>query len=56
MNNAISGREGFPNHIGIIVDGNRRWAKEKRLPTFSGHKKGNENRIDINNELKNDEK
>lgn len=32
----------LPNHIGIIVDGNRRWAKEKGLPTFAGHKKGAE--------------
>ena len=29
-----------PNHIGIIVDGNRRWAKERGLPDFWGHKKG----------------
>ena len=42
MNNTISNREGFPHHVGIIVDGNRRWAKEKRLPTFAGHKKGAE--------------
>ena len=42
MNNMISDQEGFPNHVGIIVDGNRRWAKEKRLPTFAGHKKGAE--------------
>ena len=27
-------------HIGFIVDGNRRWAKEKQLPTLEGHKKG----------------
>ena len=30
----------IPNHVGIIVDGNRRWAKEKKLPSFVGHKKG----------------
>jgi len=35
-------QENLPEHIGIIVDGNRRWAKEKRLPTFAGHKKGAE--------------
>lgn len=29
-------------HIGIILDGNRRWAKEKGLPPFLGHKKGAE--------------
>ncbi len=30
----------IPKHIGIILDGNRRWAKKKGLPTFQGHKKG----------------
>lgn len=28
------------SHIAIIMDGNRRWAKEKNLPTAMGHKKG----------------
>lgn len=27
-------------HIAIIMDGNRRWAKEKNLPSMVGHKKG----------------
>ena len=27
-------------HLGIIADGNRRWAKERGLPTIEGHKKG----------------
>ncbi len=27
-------------HIAIIMDGNRRWAKEKNLPSMLGHKKG----------------
>ena len=27
-------------HIAIIMDGNRRWAKERNLPTALGHKKG----------------
>ena len=26
--------------LGIIADGNRRWAKERGLPTIEGHKKG----------------
>ncbi|HEX7483825.1 MAG TPA: polyprenyl diphosphate synthase [Candidatus Saccharimonadales bacterium] len=29
-----------PRHIGYIVDGNRRWAKEHGLPTFKGHAAG----------------
>jgi len=31
------------HHLGIIVDGNRRWAKEKGLETIEGHKEGFEN-------------
>lgn len=27
-------------HLGIICDGNRRWAKSKGLPTLKGHEKG----------------
>lgn len=30
----------IPFHLGIIVDGNRRWARERGLPTFEGHRKG----------------
>lgn len=29
-------------HLGIILDGNRRWAKERHLPAIVGHKKGKE--------------
>lgn len=28
------------SHIAIIMDGNRRWAKDRNLPTAMGHKKG----------------
>lgn len=28
------------NHVAIIPDGNRRWAKEKGLPSIEGHRKG----------------
>lgn len=30
----------IPQHIGIIMDGNRRWAKKHGLPTFEGHRRG----------------
>ncbi len=30
----------IPRHIAIIMDGNRRWAKQKLLPAGYGHKKG----------------
>lgn len=29
-----------PKCLGIILDGNRRWAKEKGLPKLEGHRKG----------------
>jgi len=28
----------IPVHVGIIIDGNRRWARERNLPTFEGHR------------------
>lgn len=31
------------NHIAIILDGNRRFAKAKNLPSFEGHRQGFEN-------------
>jgi len=31
------------NHLAIIMDWNRRWAKSKFLPTFAGHKSGADN-------------
>jgi len=42
MNKLTFNQKVLPYHIGFIVDGNRRWAKEKGLPTFMGHKKGAE--------------
>lgn len=38
MNNAAS----VPYHIGIIMDGNGRWASERGLPRSMGHQKGAE--------------
>lgn len=32
--------ENVPKHIAIIMDGNRRWAKQKKLPIKLGHKTG----------------
>jgi undecaprenyl diphosphate synthase len=29
----------IPKHIAVIMDGNRRWAKEHGLPVLAGHKK-----------------
>ena len=33
----------IPTCIGIILDGNRRWAKERGLPSLEGHRRGFEN-------------
>lgn len=30
----------LPNHIGIIMDGNGRWAKKRGMPRSAGHKAG----------------
>ena len=32
----------MPKHIAIIMDGNRRWAKQRNLPVKLGHKQGAE--------------
>ena len=32
-----------PQHIAVIMDGNRRWAKQKKIPINFGHKKGADN-------------
>lgn len=32
----------MPNHIGVIMDGNGRWAKRRGLPRMAGHKYGAE--------------
>ena len=37
----------YPNHVAIILDGNRRWAKERNLPSLNGHQKGFENICDL---------
>lgn len=30
----------LPRHVAIIMDGNNRWAKARRLPSLAGHKAG----------------
>ncbi len=30
----------LPRHLAVIMDGNRRWAKERRLPSVLGHQAG----------------
>lgn len=33
----------IPTHVAIILDGNRRWAKKRGLPTLQGHTEGANN-------------
>lgn len=37
----------IPQHVVIIPDGNRRWARERGLPTFEGHRRGFQRAIEI---------
>ena len=37
---SLKGEKLPPQHIAIIMDGNGRWAKSRRLPRSSGHQKG----------------
>jgi len=37
---AGSVNESLPAHIGIIMDGNGRWAQERKLPRSEGHREG----------------
>src|SRR5690349_481839 len=36
-----------PNHIAIIPDGNRRWARARGLHTLKGHKVGFERAVEV---------
>lgn len=40
-------KDNLPTHIAIIMDGNRRWAKQRNLDIKLGHKKGAENLEEI---------
>jgi len=36
-----------PTHLGLILDGNRRWARAEGLPQLEGHRRGYENLHEI---------
>ncbi|MFH0905373.1 MAG: polyprenyl diphosphate synthase [bacterium] len=35
--------EPIPRHVAFVLDGNRRWARERGLPTLEGHLRGMDN-------------
>ncbi len=35
--------ERVPRHVGVIMDGNGRWARQRGLPRIAGHRAGTEN-------------
>ena len=41
-----------PNHVAIIPDGNRRWAREHNLPTLEGHRRGFNTAVKIGRKLR----
>ena len=43
------------NHLAIIMDGNRRWAKKNKLKSNLGHKEGINNAISILKKINNEE-
>lgn len=43
----------IPNHVALIPDGNRRWAKERGKNTYEGHKKGFDQLIKIAKKARN---
>ena len=43
MNNINLEQNNYPEHIAIIMDGNRRWARERNLEVKEGHKQGAKN-------------
>ncbi len=37
---SVIDRERLPQHVGIIMDGNGRWAKQRGLKRTQGHREG----------------
>jgi glutamate-1-semialdehyde 2,1-aminomutase len=46
---ALKAADNLPRHIAVIMDGNGRWAKKRRLPRLAGH--GRESVEAIDHEL-----
>ena len=40
MNFSKISEQSLPGHVAVIMDGNGRWAKQRRLPRVEGHRRG----------------
>lgn len=40
MNDTNKNKTKIPTHVGLIMDGNRRWSRERNLSTLDGHLRG----------------
>ncbi len=49
---AVNKKDNLPAHVGIIMDGNGRWAKARLLPRYAGHKAGMERMIALADKAK----
>ncbi|OGY90223.1 MAG: di-trans,poly-cis-decaprenylcistransferase [Candidatus Komeilibacteria bacterium RIFCSPHIGHO2_01_FULL_52_14] len=47
MIDAMPSKIQIPQHVGIIMDGNRRWAREQGKPSFEGHARGYTRAIEV---------
>ncbi len=47
INNLNIDTSKVPKHIAVIMDGNGRWAKKRKLPRIAGHRKGAKNVTNI---------
>lgn len=43
----------FPEHVVIIPDGNRRWAKKRNLPLIEGHRRGLDTAFRVSKDARN---
>ena len=40
LSNKPASKEGMPRHVAVIMDGNGRWAQERKMPRYAGHRAG----------------
>jgi len=40
LRSRVSGQGRLPRHVAVIMDGNGRWARRRRLPRVAGHRAG----------------